>query len=151
MTELNEKIRKACIEKVEWYKSAGFVIKGSKLELLGFGCDPDPIIVGDCEVKPKSKIKFLGLNISSDLTWKDQVQSVCQKMRFTANRIRSEGCFFDIPDKTRLFNGWAKSLLFANASAFLPFIPKSLIDDLQTALNSERAISNPNRGFQKLA
>ena len=56
LDELNINIRKACDEKVEWYKSAGFVINGGKSELLGFGCDPNPIMVGDCMVKPKSKI-----------------------------------------------------------------------------------------------
>ena len=111
LAELNVNIRKVCDEKLEWYNSADFVINGSKSELLSFGCDPDPIIVGGCEVKPKSKIKFLGLNISSDLMWKDHVQSICQKMRLAANRIKNEGRFFNTSDKTRLFNGWVKSLL----------------------------------------
>lgn len=55
---------------------ASFVINGPKSELLGFGCDPKPIVVGGCEVKPKTKKKFLGLNILSDITWKEHLLSI---------------------------------------------------------------------------
>ena len=91
---------------------------------MGVGCIPDAIMVDGCLVAPKNEIKFLGLKISSDLGWKSHVKSLCDNIRFSAGRIRTEGRFFSMRDKKLLFNGWIRVLVRSNALAYLPFVTK---------------------------
>ena len=153
MDDLNNKVSEASIAKCDWYASAGFVINGEKSELMGIGCVPNSITVAGCEVKHKDSIKFLGITISSDLEWNSYVGKLCNKLRYAANRIRNEGRYFSIKDRTTLFNGWARSLLHNNALVFLPFLTKSLTSDLQIAMNAGvRAIFGLCRyGFENIA
>ena len=136
MEELNKKIESAVKEREDWYRLAGFSINGKKSELMGVGCIPDAIMVDGCLVAPKNEIKFLGLMISSDLSWKSYTKSLCDKIRFAAGRIRTEGRFFSMRDKKLLFNGWIRGLVHSNGLAYLPFLNKNELKDIQVAMNS---------------
>ena len=136
MEELNRKIESAVKIREEWYRFAGFSINGKKSELMGVGCTPDVIMVDGCLVVPKNEIKFLGLIISSDLSWKSHTKSLCDKIRFSAGRIRTEGRFFSMKDKKLLFNGWIRGLVHSNGLAYLPFVNKNELKDIQVAMNS---------------
>ena len=93
-------------------------------------------MVDGCLVAPKNEIKFLGLTISSDLSWKSHTKSLCDKIRFSAGRIRTEGRFFSMKDKKLLFNGWIRGLVHSNGLAYLPFVNKNELKDIQVAMNS---------------
>ena len=113
---------------------------------MGIGCTPNTVSVAWHEVVNKDSIKFLGLTTSSDLKWNLHVGKLCNQIRYAANRIRNEGRYFSIQDRTRLFNGWARSLIHNNGLTFLPFLTKNLILDLRRAINScVRAIHGPRR------
>lgn len=77
MEELNRNIEVPCNDKTEWYKDAGFVINGSKSDLLGINCKPDPITVAGHKVMNKTNIKFLGLHITQDLKWNLHINKLC--------------------------------------------------------------------------
>ena len=146
MKDLNMKIELAVKSRVDWYRLAGFSINGKKSEILGVGCNPDPIMVDGYLVSPKNEIKFLGLKISSDLGWKAHVKSLCDNIRFAAGRIRTEGRFFSMRDKKLLFNGWIRGRVHSNGLAFLPFVTKNELNDIQVAMNSGiRAMFNLRR------
>ena len=100
------------------------------------GCNPDAIMVDGCLVVPKNEIKFLGLKISSDLGWKSHIKSLYDKIRFSAGRIRTEGRFFSVTDKKLLFNGWIRGMVHSNGLAYLPFVTKNELNDVQVAMNS---------------
>ena len=109
MEDLNRNIEIACYDKSEWYQDAGFVINGAKSELLGINCKPDPITVAGHKVLNKSNIKFLGLHITQDLKWNAHINKLCDKARFAANKIRSEGWCFSLKDRALLYNGWVRT------------------------------------------
>ena len=67
-----------------------------KIELLGIGFSPDPLVIDDNIIEPKEAITFLGFTISSDLKMDEHVNNVCKKLRSAAGRIRSEGRLFTI-------------------------------------------------------
>ena len=136
MEDLNRNIEIACYDKTEWYQDAGFVINGAKSELLGINCKPDPITVAGHKVLNKSNIKFLGLHITHDLKWNVHINKLCDKARFAANKIRSEGWCFSLKDRALLYNGWVRSLFHTNAVAFLPFASKTQMAESQRAMNS---------------
>ena len=92
MDELNKNIDMACKGKSEWYQDAGYIINGSKSELLGINCQPNSITVAGHKVINKTNIKFLGLHITQDLKWNLHVNKLFDKARFAANKIRAEGC-----------------------------------------------------------
>ena len=67
----------------------------------------------------KNEIKFHDLKISSDLGWKSHIKSLCDKLRFSAGKIRTKGRFFSMKDKKLLFNGWIRGLVHSNGLAYL--------------------------------
>ena len=105
MVELNKNIVMACKDKTEWYQDAGFVINGIKSDLLGINCQPNPITVAGHKVINRTNIKFLGLHITQDLKWNLHVNKLCDKARYTANKIKAEGWCFFVRDRVLLFNG----------------------------------------------
>ena len=110
------------------------------------GCNPDAIMVDGCLVVPKKELLFLGSKISSDLGWKAHIKSLCEKIRFSAGRIRTEGRLFSLNDKKLLFIGWIRGLVHANSLAYLPFVTKKELNDVQVAMNSGvRAMFNLRR------
>ena len=84
----------------------------------------------------RTNIKLLGLHITQDLKWNLHVNKLCDKARFAANRIRAEDRCFSNRDKVLLYNGWVRSLFHSNGQAFLPFVSKTQIAELQRAMNS---------------
>lgn len=139
--------------KVKVVQKGWFCHNGSISELLGFGCDPEPIVVGCCEVTPKGKIKFLGLSISSELSWKEHVLLVCQTTRFAANRIRSEGRFL-ILNINKTVQWISQKFSILKCISLPAVVTKCQSDDLQTALTlvwraqtrSSRSTRSTNRG-----
>ena len=67
--ELNNNITNAFFNKCDWYTAAGFVMNALKTEPIDIECIPSSISVAGCDIKHKDPIKFLGMNISSDLKW----------------------------------------------------------------------------------
>ena len=65
--ELNKKIVLACEDKTEWYRDVGFVINGSKSELLVINFQPNSMSVAGHKVINKSHLKILGLYITHDV------------------------------------------------------------------------------------
>ena len=86
------------------------------------------------------------MKISSNLGWKSHLKSLCDNIRFAAGRIRTEGRFFSLRDKKLLFNGWIRGRVHSNGLAFLPFVTKKELNDIQVAMNSGiRAMFNLRR------
>lgn len=133
---------------VEWFKAAGLTMNPKKTELIGFGFTPEPIIVGGLEVTPVSKIKFLGLQIQSDMRWSSHVEDLCTSIRRAAGRIRVEGRYLNQKERTILYHGWVGGKLHCNARAYMPSLSESEIEKLQTAANAAvRAVGGrPRKG-----
>ena len=92
MEELNKNVEIVCNDKTAWYQEAGFVVNGSKSELIGINYKLDSITVVGHKVMNKTNIKFLGLHITQDLKWNVHINKLCDKARFAANKIRTESC-----------------------------------------------------------
>ena len=134
--EVNRKKKSAVVFKTEWFKSAGFSINPEKSELIGFGFKPDSVTINGNVVEPVEKIRFLGLTITTDLSWREHVKIVCTKIKFAAHRIRTDGALFSSKDKKKLFNAWIMGYIYSNGLAYLPFITTTQLADIQTAANS---------------
>ena len=77
------------------------------------------------------------------IKWDRTIDSLCNRIRFAASRIRTEGRFFDQWDRKKLFCGWIMGPIHCNALAFLPIINASQRQSLQVALNAGvRAVAN---------
>jgi len=123
-------------EKALWYEYAGLTLNVKKSELLTFGFVAAPISINGDHIHPSPSIKFLGLHLQQNLKWDIQVSELCNKIRWAASRIRSEGQFFCLSDRILLYNAWISSLVHCNALAFLPNLTDGQLNDLQTAMNS---------------
>jgi len=134
--ECNEKIQKVACELSQWYDMAGLTLSTAKSELIGFGFDPNPITVNGATILPSNSIKFLGIHIESNLKWNKHVELLCNKLRSTAGRIRSEGRLFSINDRRTLYFAWSQGSLMSNALAFLPRLNHNQLKNIQTAANS---------------
>ena len=62
--------------------------------------------------------------------------ALCNRMRFSASMIRTEGRFFNCWDRRKLFNGWVLGPLYASALAFLPLLNITQRQKIQVAMNS---------------
>jgi len=134
-SECNEKIKLVVSDKLKWYSDVGLPLNAKKSELLGVGFTPDPISIEGNVIEPKQAIKFLGVTITSDLKMDTHVNNICNKLRFSAGRIRSEGMLFSIGDRRLLFNAWCRGTMTSNALAYLPSCNASHLQQLNTALN----------------
>ena len=94
MEELNQKIVLACEDKTDWYLYADFVINGSNSELLGINFQSNSISVARHKMINKSHIKFLDLHITHDLKWNIHLYILCDKARYTANKIKPKDGVF---------------------------------------------------------
>ena len=103
-------------------------------------------------VHPAREIKFLGLHISSDLTWIKQVNELCSAIRHAAGRIRLEGRDLCVQERRILYHGWVGGRLCSNAGAFLKSLSNKDINRIQTACNAAlRAVLGlPKRGKNDL-
>ena len=118
------------------YDMAGLTLSTAKSELIGFGFDPNPITVNGTTILPSNSIKFLGIHIESNLKWNKHVELLCNKLRSTAGRIRSEGRLFSINDRRTLYFAWSQGSLMSNALSFLPRLNYNQMKNIQTAANS---------------
>ena len=94
-------------------------------------------------------MKFLGLVLQGIMKFDSHIQSLCNKIRFAAARIRTEGeCFLQC-DRTTLYTGWINGLILLNCQTYLPYINKTQLSKIQTAMNRGiRAVGLlPNRGY----
>ena len=125
----------------------------TKTEFMGIGFDPSPISYGSVTINPSSTIKFLGVTIQANLKWDKTVDNLCNRMRFSASKIRTEGRFFDCWERKILFNGWVLGPLYASAISFLPLLNATQRQKLQVAMNSGiRAVSNiPQYGHHNIS
>ena len=87
-------------------------------------------------VEPKSKIKFLGLTIRSDLRWSDHVDGICAAVRKAAGRIRFEGRHLGRDERRTLYHAWVGGRIHYNAGVYLPLLNGNEIGRIQTACNS---------------
>ena len=151
--ECNKRIQDVANLRAAWFDAAGLPINTSKTELMGLGFQPDPIVVNGSVIQPSTSIKFLGCIIQSNLKWNEQITSICQKVRFSASKIRSEGRFFTVHDKLKLFNGWILGTIHCNGLAYLTNATAEQLNDLQCAMNSGiRAVCNiPKKGFAPMS
>ena len=141
--ECQARIQEAADRKAEWFHNAGLTLNVSKSEVIGFGFSPSPITLNGEIILPSTSIKFLGLTIQSNLKWDQHVAGLCNKIRWSAGRIRSEGHLFGVNEKRVLFNGWIMGAIQSNALAFLPSLSEGLLSSLQTAMNAGiRAVLN---------
>ena len=129
--------------RVEWYRCSGLALNPEKTVYMGIGFDPKPLVLDGTVIKAATSLKFLGISIQSNLGWDKTIDNLCNRFRFAASRIRSEGQFFDCWDKKKLYNGWILGPLHASAIAFLPSLNSSQKQKLQVAMNAGvRAIAN---------
>ena len=140
-------------ERIKWFDAAGLSLNLSKTEFMGIGFDPSPISYGSVTINPSSTIKFLGVTIQANLKWDKTVDNLCNRMRFSASKIRTEGRFFDCWERKILFNGWVLGPLYASAISFLPLLNATQRQKLQVAMNSGiRAVSNiPHYGRHNIS
>jgi len=153
IVECNKKIQQVADLRAAWFDAAGLPINTAKTELMGIGFTPVPISINAAQICPSMSIKFLGCTIQSNLKWNEHITSICKKVRFAASRIRNEGKYFSIGDKTTLYNGWILGLVHSNGLAYLPCATKEQLSEIQCALNSGiRAIFNiPKFGYAPLS
>ena len=153
IAECNKKIQQVADLRAAWFDAAGLPINTAKTELMGIGFTPVPISINAAQICPSTSIKFLGCTIQSNLKWNEHITSICKKVRFAASRIRNEGKYFSIGDKTTLYNGWILGLIHSNGLAYLPCATKEQLSEIQCALNSGiRAIFNiPKFGYAPLS
>jgi len=136
-----------------WYDCAGLALNPEKTGYMGIGFEPNPLILDGTVIKASSSLKFLGITIQSNLSWDKTVDDLCNRIRFSASRIRTEGRFFDSWDKKMLYNGWILGPLHASALAFLPTLNSTQRHNLQVAMNAGvRAVANiPKYGYFNLS
>jgi len=151
--ECEKKVRITLEERIKWFDAAGLSLNLSKTEFMGIGFDPTPISYGSVTISPSSSMKFLGVTLQDNLKWDKTVETICNRMRFSACKIRNEGRFFDCWDRKKLFNGWFLGPLYASALAFLPVMNTAQRQKIQVAMNSGvRAIANiPQYGHHNLS
>ena len=134
--ECNSKLQKVANELALWFDMVGLTMNIKKSEVIGFGFDPNPILINGETIYPSKSIKFLGLTIQQNLKWSLHVDNLCNKLRASAGRIRLEGRHFSLNDRKKLFFAWTQGTLLSNALAFLPRLNDIEISRLQTASNS---------------
>jgi len=151
--ELNDNIRATALARTAWFNHAGLTLNASKSELIGFGLQPNPLIIDGHTIHPSSSIKFLGLTIQSNLNFQEHVDNISNKMRSAAGRLRAECRHLDISDKRIIFNGWIRSLPTCNALAYLPHLNASQLQQLNAAYNSGiRSIFKlPKKGYAPIS
>ena len=140
-------------ERMEWFDAAGLSINLEKTEFMGIGFTPKPITIDGLTINAKSSLKFLGLTLQSDLGWDSTVEDMCNRIRRSAYKIRTEGRLFDIWDRKILFGGWILGSLYANAIAYLPLLTVTQRQKMQVAMNAGvRAVVNmPHYGQANLS
>ena len=139
--------------RIDWYNSAGLALNPEKTVFMGIGFEPNPLIISGTVINPSQSLKFLGITIQSTLSWDMTIDNLCNRFRYAASRIRSEGKYFDCWDKKKLYNGWILGPLHASAIAFLPSINSLQKQKLQVAMNAGiRAVANlPHYGYHNLS
>ena len=133
--ECQARLQEAADKKAEWFECIGLTLNVSKSEVVGFGFNPKEVKIQNEVIIPSTSTKFLGLIIQNDLKWDQQVSLLCNKIRWAAGRIRSEGFLLSTNDKKTLFNGWIMGALHANAAVFLPSISEGQLTSIQVAMN----------------
>lgn len=128
--------KEAADKMVDWYLNTGFSLNSGKSEIMSFNCSLKPIEVGDQEIQPKSCMKFLGLSIQADLKWQLHIDSISNKIRRAAAKIRNDGKLYSIQDKRVLYFAWIQGTLRSNLLSYMPYISTSQFDTLQTAANA---------------
>jgi hypothetical protein len=134
-SECQQKAIKAAEKVIQWFDAVGLTLNAKKSEIVGFGFDPDPIVIQGEEIVPSKTLKFLGCHIQSNLKWDKQVKELCNRIRSSAGRIRAEGRHFGSKDRLVLYYGWIQGSLLSNAAAFLPLLDKGQMSELQVACN----------------
>ena len=147
--ECETKAQQVLEARKDWYDCAGLALNPEKTGYMGIGFDPKPLVLDGTIITASSSLKFLGITIQSNLSWDKTIDSLCNRIRFAASRIRTEGRFFDCWDRKKLYNGWILGPLHASALAFLPNLNSSQRHDLQVAMNAGvRAVANiPKYGY----
>ena len=134
--ECNALLQAVALDLANWYDLVGLSLNVKKSEVMGFGFTPNPIVLNNETILPSKAIKFLGLNIQSDLKWNVHVDAICNKIRASAGRIRFEGQNHRVKDRRQLYFAWMQGCLLANGLAFLPRINTSEKNKIQVACNS---------------
>ena len=134
--ECNDKITAIVHERIAWYKQIGLALNLSKTEIIGFGFTPDNISFDGFTVTPSSSITYLGVCIQSNLSWEKHINSLCNKIRYAASKIRVEGRHFGITDKRKLFSGWILGNVYSNGLAFLSSATQTELNNIQVAMNA---------------
>ena len=134
--ECNSKLQIVANELARWFDLAGLTLNVKKSELIGFGFTPSNILLNGQLIAPKTSIKFLGTWIQSDLKFTQQAVELCNRIRSTTARIRTEGRHFDTSDKRLLYFGWVQGLLSSHSSTTLPCLSDNELHNLQISCNS---------------
>jgi len=148
----NEKLQAVAKLRVDWYRSIGLALNIAKTEIVGFNFTPDPILIDNITIKPKSELTFLGVKIQNNLKWTNHVNTLRGKILAAASRIRTDGRHLSIMDRRTLYGGWIQGLLHSNGLVYLPRLNQSEMTILQKACNAGvRAIVGlPRFGFADL-
>ena len=134
--DCNKKIMLIVRDRIAWYKQMGLALNLAKTELIGFGFTPDCIVIDKLTIPPSQNITYLGVCIQSNLRWDSHINTLCNKLRSSANRIRVEGRHFGIMDRKKLFSGWCLGQIYSNGLIFLSSATQSELNSIQTAMNS---------------
>ena len=146
-------IQQVAEKRAEWFNLAGFTLNAKKSELIGFGFVPAPITIKGELISPSESITFLGLPIDSNLKWDLHIDNLCDKIRWQAGRIRSEGRHLSVKDKKILLHSWILSRVHFNALVYMPSLNQLQLDSIQTAVNAGiRAVYGlPRRSFTSIS
>jgi len=134
--ECNAKILAVVQERIKWYKEIGISLNLSKTEIIGFGFTPDSIAIDGHTIIPSSSITYLGVCIQSNLSWEKHINTLCNKIRSLAGRIRVEGRHLCTSDKRKLFLGWILGTINSNGLVFLSSATQTELDKIQVAMNA---------------
>ena len=134
--ELNNNIKATAILRSSWFDKAGLTLNAAKSELIGFGVQPEPLVIEGSTIMPKTSFKFLGLTIDHDLKFHNHVDNIAKRMHSAAGHIRAEGRNLATNNRRILFNGWVRSILTSNGLAYLPHLCASQLQKVSAAYNA---------------
>ena len=95
-----------------WFYCNKLSVNTGKTEVIFFGrkqkvneCkDLPPLSFQNCEIKPKTDVKYLGVVFDEGLTWEKQAAYVRQKVYLGLNKIRRVSSNIDVDTKRLLLN-----------------------------------------------
>jgi len=99
---------------IEWLTRIGMICNTSKTEFVAFGYDGPPLslTVGDDVIQSSSKIKILGINFTSNLTWKAHAHETIRKCNRLSYMLRYLATFLTKEQHRRVLHSHFFSIMY---------------------------------------